>query len=152
MPPLRERLEDISILVQEILAKLRDEMKVQEMPIIDAAVINALKRYDWPGNVRELRNVLERALILSHGKKIDLSAVGLFKSKASPPQEGKASFSVSFPPDQSLNEITQELKRFLVNEALRKSGGSRQDAARILGISRYSLKHYMKTLGYDEEE
>jgi PAS domain S-box-containing protein len=152
VPPLRERLEDISILVQEILTKLRDEMKIQEMPIIDAAVINALKRYDWPGNVRELRNVLERALILSHGKKIDLSAAGLFKSKASTPQEGKASFSVSFPPDQSLNEITQELKRFLVNEALRKSGGSRQGAARILGISRYSLKHYMNALGYDQEE
>ncbi len=98
VPPLRERLEDISILVQEILAKLRDEMKVQEMPIIDAAVINALKRYDWPGNVRELRNVLERALILSHGKKMDLSAVGLFKSKASTSSGRKSIFFGIFPP------------------------------------------------------
>ena len=51
VPPLRERLEDIPILVQEILAKLKDEMRVHEMPIIEPTVMNALKKYDWPGNV-----------------------------------------------------------------------------------------------------
>ncbi len=60
----------------------------------------------------------------------------------------KEVFSVGFPSDQSLNEITRELKRFFINAALRRSGGSRQGAARLLGISRYSLKHYMKALGH----
>jgi transcriptional regulator with PAS, ATPase and Fis domain len=61
----------------------------------------------------------------------------------------KASFAVSFPSEKSLKNITQDLKRFLINEALRMSNGSRQRAAKLLGISRYSLKHYMKTLGYE---
>lgn len=60
-------------------------------------------------------------------------------------------FSVGFPSDQSLNEITRELKRFFIEAALRRSGGSRQGAARLLKISRYSLKHYMKALSYDGE-
>ena len=64
---------------------------------------------------------------------------------------GKELFFAAFPNEQSLNEIARELKRFFVNAALRWSGGSRQGAARLLGISRDSLKHYMKTLGYDGE-
>ena len=63
----------------------------------------------------------------------------------------KAVFSVGFPSDQSLNELTRELKRFFINAALRRSGGSRQGAARLLGISRYSLRHYMKTLDHYRE-
>ena len=63
----------------------------------------------------------------------------------------KEVFSVGFPSDQSLNEITRELKRFFIEAALRRSGGSRQGAARLLKTSRYSLKHYMKALGYDGE-
>ena len=58
---------------------------------------------------------------------------------ARPTPEGKnGPFSVSFPTHQSLNEITQDLKRYLVTEALRMSNGSRQEAARLLGISRHS--------------
>ena len=151
VPPLRERPEDIPLLVREILSRLRSELQIHDIPPITSAAVHALKRYHWPGNVRELRNVLERALILSHGKDLDLSALGLHEVRVSLPQHEKTSFAVSFPCRQSLNEITQNLKRFLVNEALRLTGGSRQDAARLLGISRYSLKHYMKTLGYDGE-
>ncbi len=151
VPPLRERSEDIPILVQEILSRLRGELQIQETPVLTPRALNALKRYAWPGNVRELRNVLERALILSHGKKLSLETLGLHDVPDSTSQDKKTSFGVSFPSHQSLNEITQDLKRFLVTEALRRSGGSRQGAAALLGISRYSLKHYMKTLGYDEE-
>ncbi|WP_157212220.1 sigma 54-interacting transcriptional regulator [Desulfomonile tiedjei] len=151
IPPLRERREDIPLLVEQVLSKLLNELQIQTFPAIDPAAANALKRYDWPGNVRELRNVLERALILSHGKKIDLFALGLSDAESLPSREEKACFSISFPTDRSLNEMTQELKRFMVNEALRRSGGSRQGAATLLGISRHSLKHYMKTLGYDDE-
>ncbi|MGO9568049.1 MAG: sigma 54-interacting transcriptional regulator [Desulfomonilaceae bacterium] len=151
VPPLRERPEDIPVLLQEILSRLRGELQIHETPVISSGAVNALKTYGWPGNVRELRNVLERALILSHGKELNLETLGLHDVADSVPQDKKTSFGVSFPSHQSLNEITQELKRFLVNEALRRSGGSRQTAARLLGISRHSLKHYMKTLGYDEE-
>ena len=60
----------------------------------------------------------------------------------------KEVFAAAFPNEKSLNEISRELKRFFINAALRRSGGSRQGAARLLGMSRYSLKHYMKTFGY----
>ncbi len=151
VPPLRERLKDIPVLIREILSRLRSELQIHEVPAISSSAVHALKRYHWPGNVRELRNVLERALILSHGKELNLAALGLHDVRDSLPEHEKTSFAVSFPCRQSLNEITQDLKRFPVNEALRLTGGSRQDAARLLGISRYSLKHYMKTLGYNGE-
>lgn len=151
VPPLRERLDDIPILVHEILSRLRKELQIHDTPVITSAAVHALKRYGWPGNVRELRNVLERALILSHGKKLNPESLGLRDAASSLPQDKKTSFGVSFPSHQSLNEITQDLKRFLVAEALRRSGRSRQGAATLLGISRHSLKHYMKTLGFDEE-
>ncbi|MGO9570982.1 MAG: sigma 54-interacting transcriptional regulator [Desulfomonilaceae bacterium] len=151
VPPLRERLEDIPILVKEILAKLREELQIHEMPVVDREVISTLKRYDWPGNVRELRNVLERSLILSRGKHLGLEALRIRGGKDRQSLEGDETFSVSFPNHRSLNEITKDVKRFLIDGALRKSEGSRQGAARLLGISRYSLKHYMKSLGYSEE-
>lgn len=150
VPPLRERLDDLPVLVQEILSRLRKDLQIHDTPVITSAAVHALKRYGWPGNVRELRNVLERALILSHGKELNLETLGLRGVAASPLQDKKTRFGVSFPSHQSLNEITQDLKRFLVTEALRRSGGNRQAAARLLGISRYSLKHYMKTLGFEE--
>jgi two-component system, NtrC family, response regulator AtoC len=152
VPPLRERPEDVPVLVQQILYKLRSELQLSELPVIDPPTIRALQRYDWPGNVRELRNVLERALILSHGKQLNLAALGLRGDDDSLFQDKKTCFSVSFPSERSLNEITQELKQFLVNEALRRSGGSRKGAAHLLGISRYSLKHYMKTFGSGDDE
>ena len=152
VPPLRARQEDIPVLVQELLASIRTELQLHELPAIDREAMNALMMYDWPGNVRELRNVLERAVMLSHGKEINLSSLGLRNVESSFREGEEAYFSVSFPSDQSLNDVSKDLKRFMVNQALRRSGGSRQGAAKLLGISRYSLKHYMKSLGYSVEE
>jgi two-component system, NtrC family, response regulator AtoC len=140
VPPLRDRREDIPILVREIVSRLRAELQLAEMPEIDQTTMNTLTNYDWPGNVRELRNVLERALMLSDGQGIYMSTLGLGKVSQD------WSYTVSFPSDRSLNDVTREMKTNLVNEALRRSGGSRQGAARLLGISRYSLKHYMNAL------
>jgi two-component system response regulator AtoC len=151
-PPLRERREDIPILVREILSKLRSEMEIAGVPTIDASFMSAFKKYDWPGNVRELRNVLERALMFSRGGKLDLADLEFCNVDKELPHEQESSFTVSFPSNKSLNEMTQDLKRFLINAALRQSRGKRQAAARLLKISRDSLKHYMKTLGYSEEE
>ncbi len=150
LPPLRDRQEDIPVLVQEILFQLRNELHLQQTPAVTPAAMNALKKYSWPGNVRELRNVLERDLILSQGKDLDVADIGLRPREEANNGNSKSAFTVCFPCDDSLNEITQEVKRFLVNQALHKSGGSRTGAARLLGISRYSLKHYMKSLGFSE--
>ncbi len=147
IPPLRERREDIPLIVNEIMSQLRHELQLPGIQHIDSSVMEALVNYGWPGNVRELRNVLERALMLSNGTAIDSSHLGLDGSVRT-----DWSFTISFPSDRSLNDVTKEVKSSLVNEALRRSGGSRQGAARLLGISRYSLKHYMKSLDLDWED
>jgi DNA-binding NtrC family response regulator len=72
VPPLRDRIEDIPVLLEEIISRLAMELQLTSLPAIDRASLIALSGYDWPGNVRELRNVIERSLILSDGKKLNL--------------------------------------------------------------------------------
>jgi transcriptional regulator with PAS, ATPase and Fis domain len=151
VPPLRERLEDIPILATKLLSQIRVDLKLDKDPTISKQVMNALRAYSWPGNVRELRNVLERAVILSRGKEIDLTAIGLPQARAEV-AGGGSSFTIGFPLEESLNEITQNMKRFLVKEALRQSNGSKTKAGGILGISRDSLKHYIKTLEIEDKK
>jgi PAS domain S-box-containing protein len=142
VPSLRERKEDIPIIVREIIGQLTKEMNLQAMPKVMPDTMEALTNYDWPGNVRELRNVLERALIVAKDGRIGLEELGIKGI------EEEWSFSLSgFPTDRDLNTVTKELKRSLVAEALRRSEGSRKGAAAMLRISRNSLLHYMKTLG-----
>jgi PAS domain S-box-containing protein len=148
VPALRERSEDIPILVREFLAKLRVELKLPDLPTVDRATLAAFKRYAWPGNVRELRNVLERALILSRGKEIDLCAVG-FKTP-DPDFTNDWGYKVCFPVDMGVGEILDNLKAALAGEALRRSGGCRKKAAGLLGISRDSFYRYLKIANGDQ--
>ena len=71
MPPLRERREDIRMLVTHLVKQLSVKLGKQ-IDSIPQSVINALQNYDWPGNVRELRNVIERAVIITQGSKLQL--------------------------------------------------------------------------------
>jgi len=144
VPPLRERSEDIPPLVQQLVSDLRKDIRLSAAPEFESKAIEALKAYDWPGNVRELRNVLERALILSGGGKIDAAALGLSDS------EKVWTFTTTFPRDRSLNDLAVDLKRSLVVEALRRTGGNRVAAASLLDISRNSLNHYIRTLGIED--
>jgi PAS domain S-box-containing protein len=145
IPPLRERREDIAILVHHLVSELQTEIRLPAEPSFDPDVMETLKAHDWPGNVRELRNRLERALILSAGGVINASALGLSQT------EKIWTFATDFPQNRSLNEVSRDLKRSLVLEALRRTGGNRVSAARLLGISRNSLNHYLKTLGIEDE-
>ncbi len=144
IPPLRERREDIPILVRHLVSQLQRDIRLPAQPTFDPDVMDTLKGYDWPGNVRELRNRLERTLILSAGGAITSSSLGLGHT------EKIWTFATDFPEDRSLNDVSRELKRSLVLEALRRSGGNRVGAARLLGISRNSLNHYLKTLGIED--
>jgi DNA-binding NtrC family response regulator len=81
VPPLRERIEDISVLVDKILVKLAREMELPVVPDIDLEALVKLHEYDWPGNVRELANVLERAVVLSAGSTIRVQAIDFASQK-----------------------------------------------------------------------
>jgi DNA-binding NtrC family response regulator len=73
VPPLRDRIEDIPVLLEEIMSRLAVELQLTTLAYVDPAFAIALTRYDWPGNVRELRNALERALMLSDGHSLSLT-------------------------------------------------------------------------------
>lgn len=140
IPPLRDRREDIPLLVKQLVSQLETDMRLSSPPIFHKDVLEGLKAADWPGNVRELRNCLERALILSGGGRITLSDLGLERA------ESEWSFFTSFPKDKTLNDVTRDLKRALVEEALRRAGGNTVKASQLLGISRNSLNHYVASL------
>jgi PAS domain S-box-containing protein len=143
VPPLRDRIEDLPVLVEEITSQLAADMQLDAIPTIDPAAANALAAYHWPGNVRELRNVLERALILSDGTGIHVNRLGLTSSG----QEW--SHNVTFPEQRTLHDVTGDIKRSLVLEALRRSGGNKRAAARLLGISHDSIYRLLKDHGAD---
>lgn len=149
VPPLRYRREDIPLLVQEMMERIQDELQLPAVSPIDSRMMEAFMKYDWPGNVRELRNVLERALMLSGREALTLKDLGITESGS---ETEDWAITTTFPSEISLNAVVSDFKRALIEEALRRTGGRRQDAARLLGISRYSLKHYMRSLNMRDEE
>jgi sigma-54 dependent transcriptional regulator, acetoin dehydrogenase operon transcriptional activator AcoR len=145
VPPLRDRPEDIAILLNAILSELVPQMGLSEMPRLDGQIFERLQRYAWPGNVRELRNVLERALILSQGRSLLVQDIVL--------EPGQSYQEVGTPvlrPEKPLNQILGSLQSSLIEEALDRCGGNKKKTAEVLGISRYALARYMRKLGLSE--
>ncbi|MBI4964280.1 MAG: sigma 54-interacting transcriptional regulator [Desulfomonile tiedjei] len=149
VPPLRERREDIPILVAELVARLCRELQLHK-PVIDAPTLNVLAEYDWPGNVRELCNVLERGLILSDGKSLDLSFLKL-KGRGQT-WSADESLTTCLPSSSTLQEAIDEVAKKWCMEALRQAGGNKTTAARILRISRDTLYRYLKKLGIEDAD
>jgi len=148
VPPLRDRIEDLPVLIQDILLMLGKKTGLHTPPTVNHDAMQALAAYHWPGNVRELRNILERALILCGGGDITTEHLSLDPKQASPLDLDKGpALRLPTPGAGSMPEILDEEKRFLVTDALKRSGGSIKEAAALLGVSRGSLKHHMKTLG-----
>jgi two-component system response regulator AtoC len=141
VPALRERRQDLPVLVPQILAQLERELHLSRAPSIDDDAIARMASYDWPGNVRELRNHLERALIVSKDGSIDMSYGDMSFD------DDQWCHEVRFPQGQTLNAVASGVKRALVQEALRRTKGSRKEAAQLLGISRHSLRRQMESLG-----
>ncbi|MEW6112015.1 MAG: sigma 54-interacting transcriptional regulator [Thermodesulfobacteriota bacterium] len=146
VPPLRDRTEDIPVIVEEIMSSLGADMQLPELPVIDPQGMNRLTRYYWPGNVRELRNVLERALMLWDKGEFD---VGLPLPNAG---SEDWSYLVRFPTKHSLNDVTDDVAKSLCEEALRRADGSKTEAARLLGVSRYTFYRHMKAYGIAGED
>ncbi|HEX8795820.1 MAG TPA: sigma 54-interacting transcriptional regulator [Polyangiaceae bacterium] len=135
LPPLRERREEIPLLLETLLARLARSpgpLRVTERALA------AMKRYEWPGNIRELRNALERALILGRGATIDLEHLPPELGDARPSRPGTATRTTPTRGDgpSSLDEMQDAHIRRVLEEV----GGNRTRAAERLGISRSTLK------------
>jgi transcriptional regulator with PAS, ATPase and Fis domain len=136
VPPLRERRSDIPFLVAHFLEKLNRARTEHPARITDEAMALLLE-YDWPGNVRELEHQLERVVILDEGSVIDVEHL--------PPSI--SSFAVrKKAPDPTLSVLGVDLKRAvaefevgLIEQALRRTRGNKQAAARLLGLKRTTL-------------
>ncbi len=130
-------MEDIPVLVEAIVSHVAEEMHLTERPFIDGAAMAALERYDWPGNVRELRNVLERALMLWDTGDLELLP------PVSDVLSGEWSYRVPTSPKKTLHELTEDFRRSLCLEMIRRYGNNKKEAAQALGISRDSIYRYI---------
>jgi DNA-binding NtrC family response regulator len=143
VPSLRERTEDLQILVEQIMAGLARRMNRSLMPVVDESTIDKLKAYKWPGNVRELTNTIERALILWDGSPFELDIPSRRSSSSHSAQESSRSSH------RHLRDATDELTKSLCVEALSESRGNKKRAAELLGISRDALYRYIRRFRLD---
>ncbi len=144
IPPLRERAGDLALLVAHFIGKLNEKLG-RNVEKVDDAALAALERYRWPGNVRELENVVERAILLSDGKRLVLEDF---------PQLARASGpSVGLPPvgDQDyrdyLDTVTKCAQRHYVEELLGRHEGNVTRAAAAAGVERETLHRIIRKLG-----
>ena len=139
LPPLRERTEDIPLLVDHFLAKF-GEMFGKEEVCLSLDALRTLVGYHWPGNVRELENCIERGLLLCEGNQLDVESLpDNLRGKSN----GNA--AVGIPSDSlSIKKAEEILERELIRKALEKTGGNRTHAARLLEISHRSLLYKLK--------
>jgi two-component system response regulator AtoC len=149
VPPLRDRPDEIEPLVRHFLEKARHEWRVRAEDLRPDA-IDALCRYGWPGNVRQLRFAIERAALLAAGREIRISDLPdyVLCSVAPEPQPSLETLS-----DLRLRERLRKFERSLIDEAMRRSGGNRGIAAKLLGIPVRTLFRRMRASdGVLEEE
>jgi DNA-binding NtrC family response regulator len=137
IPPLRERLEDVPLLVHHFLQKQASAAGVEPKKI-DPQAVDILCHYNYPGNVRELENAIERACVLCED---DLILLGdLPPHIVSEAQGGKAEQAMAaMPVGQTLDEFIQQQERGIIEATLAHFGGSREKAASMLGISMATL-------------
>jgi DNA-binding NtrC family response regulator len=142
VPPLRERKEDIPLLVEHFLRKFAEQYGTEPKRLTPRA-ISFLRRYDWPGNVRQLENVIHRAFIMVESDTIDVDDL---------PEEVKSNVISPAKPETQI-EIPEggisleEVERLLILAALQRAKGNQVEAARLLGISRRRLQYRMEKYG-----
>ncbi|MBA3547164.1 MAG: sigma 54-interacting transcriptional regulator [Nannocystis sp.] len=135
LPPLRERCEDIPLLVQHFLRALGERLG-RRVEQVSAGALEVLCRYRWPGNVRELRNVIERALVLGDSPQLELDDLPpelLHAAPGTPPSTANATV-----------RPLVELEREAIAAALSATGGNKARAAALLGIDRTTLYRKLK--------
>jgi DNA-binding NtrC family response regulator len=140
MPALRDHVEDIPLLAAHFVARYNQEMK-REVKGIAPAALDALAAYHWPGNVRELRNVIERAFIL-HATSDEIRPEHLPPELRKAVPQKRADKIVPQVSEQGL--VLEDVEKKLISEAMERASGNQSKAARLLGISRDTLRYRLK--------
>ena len=140
LPALRQRKEDIPLLVDHFLVKYGEENGRPNVEL-EKEALQALVEYDWPGNVRELENVIERAVVLTEGTSIDRRLI---------PEHVRSGPSFRVPqmvvPEEgiSFRDVITDFERKLIESSLETSGGVQKRAAQLLGLKPTTLNEMIK--------
>ena len=129
LPPLRERIDDISILASHFLS-IYSKKNRKKVDRISSEALNNLTSYLWPGNVRELENIIERAVILCKGNVIEPVDIPLYQGKTVSPMELSG---------KPLQELIDQVERQIIINTLKLTDSDKEKAAKILQISRAGL-------------
>ena len=162
LPPLRERREDIPMLLAHFLERFCTENS-KPLRLFTPSAMKLLMDYDWPGNVRELENVVERAVVLSTQERVDVDllpeslrskeivrGVRLQLSEFLPPLPGEAgSRTAADNPNPSLFQIIDEVERRIIVDMLERTGWNQTEAAERFLIPLSTLNQKIKRLGID---
>ena len=146
IPPLRDRMSDVPLLVQYFIEKLNKRTR-SAVRSVSLNAMSKLSAYHWPGNVRELENVVERALVLAEGEMLEPHDIPL-------PDGDDVSF-VSFPdadlPDagMDLNDMVETMEEQMLRQALEKARGVKAEAARLLGLKSSAFYYKLEKYGIE---
>ena len=163
LPPLRKRKEDIAMLVRHFLSKSATEIKSDEKDIDDNAM-KVLNKYDWPGNIRQLENTCRYITVMAPSSSITvddipdeiksnnqnnpLESINIDKNNNANWEESLSSHIKNVLSDANdLTNLSKELEKILLQEALRASKGRKIDAAKLLGLGRNTITRKIKDLG-----
>ncbi|OPY66353.1 MAG: Transcriptional regulatory protein ZraR [Syntrophorhabdaceae bacterium PtaU1.Bin034] len=139
IPPLRERKEDIPLLLDFFLKKFTERHK-RNIKGFTREARDVLIKHDFPGNVRELENIVERAVVLTRGEYITREDLSMFNAADQPAGDG------------SMKQVVGSMEKRMITEALVSSNWVQTKAAESLGISERMLRYKMKKLGISREE
>jgi len=148
IPPLRDRREDIPLLVSHFLRRFAPERPLRLSPEAERALVN----YDWPGNVRELRNVVQRIALFADGE-IGPSDLPPEITGGHPVEQlVRACTRCLVEGSMTYTEVVACLESNLLRQALAEAGGNRTQAARLLGLSLSTLRDKLKKYGLDAND
>jgi DNA-binding NtrC family response regulator len=144
LPPLRERKDDLPLLVQAFISEFNAHNQ-RSISGVSPQVMHVFERYDWPGNVRELRNVIERATIVAQGPIVDVQDLPPLAegTLAAAPASSPAGASRA---GLSAGTTVEEAERKLIELTLEHTGGNKTRAADMLGISLKTLHNKLNRL------
>ena len=142
MPSLRDRVEDIPLLAEHLLARAAREAG-REAPVLPHEVTAALSAHDWPGNVRELENEMRRLVVLSP-ERVELSSLSATVLEGGSPEPPRPLIV-----EGDLRATVAAFERDAIEGALREAGGNKSQAARALGISRFALQRKLEKFGLE---
>jgi DNA-binding NtrC family response regulator len=154
LPPLRERLDDLPLLIDAIMQRLNQQMRLDVHSITPKARA-LLLAHDWPGNVRELENTLQRSLVLCEGDCLDVNDLPQHIRGSHAPGSAAGSAGENASMSEAVRHATERVERLWIRAALVESDWNRSATADRLGINRKTLFNKMKLYGMvsdDESE